>query len=175
MFKKSTLVAGLFLTCFSAFSQVLSGEQATALYKQAEKVRLDPQTNALQSFRFKPNMRIARAAFPSWLKETLKQPAHAEWRELTTFRDQLGFEHIRFQQYHHNIPVEGQIFIAQVKNGEVISCTGEFKSLPANTPQISLTRQTALQGALQIIGANAYMWQNPAEEQLLKQITNNSA
>ena len=78
MNKKSTLLAGLFFSCFSAFSQVLSGEQATALYKQAEKVRLDPETNMLQSFRFKPNMRIAKAAFPAWLKETLKQPAHSE-------------------------------------------------------------------------------------------------
>ena len=157
MFKKTTLVAGLVFSCFSAFSQVLSGDQATALYKQAEKVRLDPQTNTLQSLRFKPDMRISKAAFPAWLKETLKQPAHSEWREFTVFKDELGFEHYRYQQYHHNIPVEGQIFIAHVKNGEVISCNGEFKTLPANAPQVNLTQQAAFRGALQIVGANAYM------------------
>ena len=175
MYKKTTLLAGLLFTCFGAFSQVYSDAQATALYKQAERVRLDPQTNQLQSLRFKPAARISKAAFPKWLKETLSQPNHVEWRETSVFKDELGFEHIRYQQYHHHIPVEGQTFIAHVKNGEVVSCNGEYKTLPATAPKVNLDKQAAFHGALQIVGAKSYMWQNPAEEQLLKQITNNSA
>ncbi len=175
MHKKSTLLAGLFLTCFSAFSQVFSGDQATALYKQAEKVRMDPETNTLQSFRFKPAMRISKAAFPAWLKETLQQPTATEWREIAVTNDQLGFEHIRYQQFHHNMAVEGKVFIAHIQNGLVVSCNGEAKVLPAAAPQVSLNKQTAFHEALQLVGAKAYMWQSPAEEQMLKQMTNNSA
>src|SRR6478735_678267 len=175
MYKRSLLLAGLFLTCSGAFSQGFSGEQATVLNKQAERVRLDPQTQALQAVRFKPGMRVSKAAFPNWLRETLQQPATTEWRQLSVFNDELGMEHIRYQQYHYNFPVEGKIFIAHTKNGEVISCNGEYKNLPASAPTVNLTKQDAFHNALQLVGANAYMWQKPAEEQQLKQMTNNSA
>lgn len=174
MLKKSTLFAGLLFTCFGAFSQAASSDDTKAYYGQADKVLLDPQTNALQYLRFKPGAYPQQSAFPEWLRTTLKQP-NATWRELSTFDDQIGYKHIRYQQYHHNVPVTGMVFIAHVKNGQVISCNGEYRNLPATAPTVRLSAQEAYREALKIIGATAYMWQNPAEEQLLKITTNNSA
>jgi Zn-dependent metalloprotease len=173
MLKKSTLLAGLFFSCFGAFSQ--TNPLAEALNKQADKLLFEPGSNDLQFLKFKPGVHLQAKAFPAWLRENLKQPTGTEWRELTTFEDQLGQKHIRYQQYHHNKPVEGMVFIAHIKNGEVISCNGEYKTLSTTQPQASLSTQDAYHAALNVIGATAYMWQDPAEEQLLKNITGNSA
>jgi Zn-dependent metalloprotease len=174
MYKRSTLLAGLLFSCFQAFSQMLTGEEAAAVYPQADKVRLDEKTNALQYLRFLPGSAPAKTNFPKWLRETLRQPAATEWRQLEVFNDDLGYEHIRYQQYHHNLPVEGQIFIAHVKNGEVVSCNGESRQLPAAAPQAGLDARAAFHQALQLTGAKTYMWQDPQEEQLLKIMTNDS-
>ncbi|KAA9325017.1 M4 family metallopeptidase [Adhaeribacter soli] len=174
MIKRSTLLAGLLFSCFGAFSQSDVNGNAASFYKNAEKVVLDPQTQALQFLRFKPGAYLQPAAFPEWLRTNLKT-TDSEWREFSTFEDQAGFRLVRYQQYHHNVPVTGMVFIAHVKNGEVVSCNGEYKQMPATPLRTTLSAQDAYREALRIIGAKTYMWQNPAEEQLLKNITNNSA
>jgi Zn-dependent metalloprotease len=174
MKKRSTLLTGLLFTCFQAFSQVLTGEEAAAKFPKAEKVRLDPQTQALQFIRFRPGFSLSKNDFPKWLRETLRQPASAEWKAYETFKDELGFEHVRYQQYQFNIPVEGQTFIAHLKNGVIVSCNGESKQLSGSAPTVAFDGRTAFHKALQLVGAQSYMWQNPAQEQMLKVVTNNS-
>ncbi|HSI91069.1 MAG TPA: M4 family metallopeptidase, partial [Adhaeribacter sp.] len=168
MNKTSTLLAGLLFACFGAFGQGFP--QNSAAYKQADKVILDPQTNALQYLRFKSGVGLSQAAFPAWLRETLQQPNSTEWRQIAVFADDLGFEHIRYQQHHFGVPVEGIEFIAHIRNGEVVSCNGEYKLLPQIAPAAGMNKQAAFQQGLQLTGAKRYMWQDPAEEQLLKQI-----
>src|SRR5688572_16051566 len=157
MRKRSTLLTGLLFSCFQAFSQVLTGEEAAVKFPKAEKVRLDPETQALQFIRFQPGFSLSKSDFPNWLRDALRQPATTEWKAYETVKDELGFEHVRFQQYQFNIPVEAQTFIAHLKNGVVVSCNGESKQLPANSPAVALNSRDAFHKALQIVGAQSYM------------------
>ena len=89
--------------------------------------------------------------------------------------DNLGFQHYRYQQTYAGIPVEHAIYIMHVKGGMVISENGKWiKDFPADlkaSPAIAKT--TALQDALQFVGAKLYKWQVPGEEAFIKREQNN--
>jgi Zn-dependent metalloprotease len=89
--------------------------------------------------------------------------------------DQLGMEHLRYQQKINNIPVEGSVYIVHVSGGKVKSENGEWiASVPAGlatTPAVS--EAAALQAAVSAFGAKSYKWQLPAEEAFIKKESGN--
>lgn len=89
---------------------------------------------------------------------------------ITKEKDQIGYEHHRMQQVYNNIPVEHATYIAHVKNGKLISQNGDWvKDFPKSLPTAAtITEATALQKAMDFVGAKSYKWQDPAEEAFLK-------
>jgi Zn-dependent metalloprotease len=85
-------------------------------------------------------------------------------------QDNIGFTHYRFQQHFKGVPLDGVQFLLHEKNGKLTSANGNFYSgLDINiTPSIS--KQEAIQKAIQFVGAEKYLWDNPKEEQFLKTI-----
>ncbi len=76
---------------------------------------------------------------------------------------------IRYHQYYKGIKAEFGTYSLTVKNGIITFITGnyyDFSSNPATTPSISET--DAFSKALQFVGADRYMWQDPREEQRIK-------
>lgn len=94
-----------------------------------------------------------------------------------TDKDKLGFEHYRYQQTYNGIPVEHAVYIIHVNNNLVSSQNGKWiKDFPSGlqtTP--SLSKTSALNRAMNFVGAKEYKWQVPAEESFIKREQNNQS
>lgn len=90
--------------------------------------------------------------------------------EKNVARDVAGTEHYRYQQTLHGIAVENAIMMMHVANGKIKSQNGKWiKDFPANIPtNPSVNESSALNKALQYIGASKYKWELPSEEAFLK-------
>jgi len=93
---------------------------------------------------------------------------NASWKEVKHEKDELGVEHITYQQRINNVPVEFAFYRLHVKNGFILSGNGQWYSQfsDASTPSISSFQ--AIQAATQSIQASAYKWEIPEEEARLK-------
>ena len=114
---------------------------------------------------------VASDPLPVLRRELALMP-NDELRLLRTETDELGFTHVRYQQYYQGVKVEHGVYSAHSRNGQVETLSGELKrpARPAVQPALSAT--VARQRALAAVGATRYMWQNPAEEASLKQQQN---
>ncbi|MEK7263744.1 MAG: M4 family metallopeptidase [Bacteroidota bacterium] len=84
--------------------------------------------------------------------------------------DELGYTHLRFQQYCKGVIVEYQEFILHVKNGYVERANGSIaENLDLNTIP-SITTEEAINIAKREMGAKQYWWENPKYEYLWKKI-----
>jgi Zn-dependent metalloprotease len=90
-------------------------------------------------------------------------------------RDAGGTLHYRYQQTVNGIAIENADMLVHVSNGKINSQNGKWiKDFPAGLrSSASVTEATALNKALQNIGAQIYKWQIPAEEAFLKREQNN--
>lgn len=87
--------------------------------------------------------------------------------------DNLGITHTRYNQYYKNLKVEGRQFIIHSRNSKSYLANGNIcKNLNIN-PNATISSSLAITQALSYVNAVTYMWQDPMEEQALKQKTNN--
>lgn len=89
-------------------------------------------------------------------------------------KDNLGFEHFRYQQTYSGIPVELAVYVMHVSNGTVSSQNGKWvKDFPADLQTTaSLSKATALKYATAFIGAKTYKWELASEEAFIKREQN---
>ena len=82
---------------------------------------------------------------------------------IKTESDPNGFTHEKFQLFHQGIKVEYATYTLHSKNGKVASMSGEFYNLTDVNVSPSLSNQAAFNRAVNHIGANHYLWENPAD------------
>jgi bacillolysin len=90
-------------------------------------------------------------------------------------KDNLGFEHFRYQQNYSGIPVELAVYVMHVSNGVVSSQNGKWvKDFPADLQTTaSINKITALKYAMASVGAKVYKWELASEESFIKREQNN--
>ncbi len=88
--------------------------------------------------------------------------------------DGLGFKHLRYEQTYNGVKVDGAEFIIHSKNDNALTANGKLVTgLNINTnPSVSANQ--AIQNAKNFVNAEKYMWEDPKNEAILKQITGNS-
>lgn len=89
--------------------------------------------------------------------------------------DQLGFTHQKFAQYYQGIRVEHADYTVHAKGGTVEAISGDFERISSLNIKPTLSAAAALSHALGHVGAQKYMWQDPAEEAGLKRQEGNAA
>ena len=89
-------------------------------------------------------------------------------------QDNLGFEHLRYQQTYAGIPIEHATYVMHIANGLVKSQNGKWiKDFPAGLQTAAaLSKTAALKKATDAIGAKVYKWELPAEEAFIKREQN---
>jgi len=106
---------------------------------------------------------------PDIFKSVLKMQKDESFALKNSLVDKLGMEHYKYQEYYKGIKVEHGIYTAHVKNGQVISINGDYKKMPKKiATQPTISEAQALAKALQYVGAQEYMWENPANEEFAK-------
>jgi bacillolysin len=90
-------------------------------------------------------------------------------------KDNLGFEHFRYQQNYSGIPVELAVYVMHVSNGVVNSQNGKWvKDFPADLQTTAtINKITALKYATASVGAKVYKWELASEESFIKREQNN--
>lgn len=74
-------------------------------------------------------------------------------------RDQYGFAHFKYQQLYNQVPVENSVYSVHVRDGQIVSLSGEFKEVSNVALAADLNGNEALQSALDHVDATTYMWQ----------------
>ena len=88
-------------------------------------------------------------------------------------RDASGIIHQYFEQYYRNVRVEhGTMSVHSDMQGNIETIFGYFKPVGDVEINPALSETEALQYALEHIGAEAYKWQIPEEEQWIKEYFN---
>jgi bacillolysin len=90
--------------------------------------------------------------------------------------DAKGMQHYRYQQTINGIAIENAMMLVHVANGKINSQNGKWiKDFPAGLQSApAITKENALNKALQNIGAKKYKWELPEEEAFLKREQNNA-
>ena len=130
------------------------------------------ENGQIRSFQSKKEVPINDAkAATTYLKRVLQLPADYHFELIRKETDRIGMTHYRLRQWYKDLPLEHATYLVHVSNGNLHSANGNYYNQWAVTPLTTtlLDESTALQNALENVGANVYKWMLPAEERLLKQ------
>ncbi len=101
------------------------------------------------------------------LKRIYKSPQEMDFVIVKQFSDELGYTHYKLRQTYRNIPIEFSGIHVHAKNGTVKLINGDFFPVPTLNTRPSISATTALQRALQYVGAGKYLWENPDEARIM--------
>lgn len=152
--------------------RVLEGTEAWKEIRGAEVVRYKDFSSVPAFIKFREGYRIYFSEWQEWmLKRYFKGNSDITFELIGTESDARQM-HYRYRQTSEGYPIEFGVWIVHTENGQVVSMNGElFEDVPKFAPGIS--EASALQAALDHIGASVYKWEIPQEEQLLQSETNN--
>lgn len=92
-----------------------------------------------------------------------------------TINTLANFRHFKYQQYHKSIRVQNAIYTVHSKDDHLYAMSGNFLRINETfdaTPSIS--KNTALKSALDVISATRYKWQSLSNETWIKNQTQNA-
>ncbi len=165
--KRNDLFAMLLAFCFTApaFGADDGQERATVLH-QAE-MKFDRAGKAPTVIQFVQGHQPTVAAFFQEYKQYFQLSDDNQLQAFHSSHNELG-SHLHYLQLYKGIPIIGAEYILHERNGAVWHANGQLvHGLQMNvTP--ALGEHAALQAALRQIGAEAYMWQDQANEAFLQ-------
>ena len=91
-----------------------------------------------------------------------------EFVQVQELTDQLGQSHYRFNEFYKGVEVLNAQLILHEKNGVIHYANGQTVHQIMMDVSPSITEQSALQSALDNIGAEIYKWEIPSNETFLK-------
>ncbi|PHR70071.1 MAG: peptidase S8 [Lutibacter sp.] len=95
------------------------------------------------------------------IRENLKLSSDEKLVKTKTENDELGFTHIKYQQFFKGIKVEFGTYSVHAKNGSIKTMNGELYSTGKLNISPSLSKETAFQRAISHTGAEHYLWEYP--------------
>ena len=102
-------------------------------------------------------------------------PSGSVFAETARYRDGLGMEHVRYRQLHNGVVVDGGELILHQRDGRVLLANGRTYSGLTAGMETAISEAEALTIALQRIGAERYMWENPEQVAHLRMEQNDPA
>jgi len=106
---------------------------------------------------------------PDIFNQVLKMQEDESFELKKVEKDKLGMEHYKYQEYYKGIKVEHAIYTVHVKDGKAQAINGSYEPVSEKiSTRPVLTEQQALAKALAYVGAEEYMWENPANEEFAR-------
>src|SRR5690606_10243737 len=163
----SAMLVGV-LTFASVDAYVLTGNEASDLAPNANKVRMKNFTSVPNYIQFVQGKELPLEKLEVWLRRYYQTDDNYGLTLLSIEEDELGFKHYRYQQTINGIPVKLGMYIAHTKNGMIHSMNGELFDNINAVSNANIAESTALFKALNHIGADLYKWEIPEAEAHLK-------
>lgn len=157
-----------------SLGSMLTGEAASRLVPNSEAVIEGKFSSIPDYIRFKQGAYLAYGNFGEWISQHYQLPSGNGFKLLSTEKDKLGFVHYRLQQTVNGVPVEGTMYILHTKLGMIQSMNGQLLNTVSAPASASINESSALNFALQNIGATKYRWEISEAENALKENTGNS-
>ncbi len=101
------------------------------------------------------------------LQQTYQTSPDVDFVEIRRDEDQIGMQHVKFQEYYKGIPVTFAHFYVHAKANQIKSVNGDFFDVEGLNVTPALSKEAAFQAAVSAVGARKYMWQNPQEAALM--------
>jgi Zn-dependent metalloprotease len=82
-------------------------------------------------------------------------------RLMSDDKDEIGFNHLKWQQTINNIPVENAYLLQHVQNSRLVSQYGHWlqdTTIAANQKS-TLNHTDAIKKAINVVGAKLYQWE----------------
>lgn len=98
----------------------------------------------------------------SLLKEKLNLSPEINYTPTKQFTDVIGFTHTKYQQTYKGVKVAFGTYQIHSKDGQIKSFNGAFFPVKDLSPTPTLSKEAALNKALQHVAAKEYMWDNPS-------------
>ena len=96
------------------------------------------------------------------LKSYFKAGASTNFSAIQQSSDEMGFNHVKYQQYYKGVKVEHGNYILHTRNSQVETMNGDYKPIEEGFGiAASLNEAGALNAATGFIGASEYMWDTP--------------
>jgi Zn-dependent metalloprotease len=93
----------------------------------AKRVEVDSKSVAIKFIEIKENATISKQDGFNWFKENIvKYIPHSEFRFKKETKDDLGFEHVYYEQWINEYQVEHSIYKLHYKNKHLVSLNGEY-------------------------------------------------
>jgi len=134
-----------------------------------------PQNSLTLARHFSPQEQVSASAFYQTYRQVFGLSTDDELKPITISPDALGQTHHRLQQYYKGIALADRSFLVHEENGKVFLAHGEIVSGLDLEVSPALSEQQALRLALDHLGAQAYMWEDPANETFLQHEQNDLA
>ncbi len=172
--KKVCFLSLLWFTAMQSFAQgkfiakEVRGAEANAIWQGAEHIWLKQENTVPAFIQFHNGSEPDEEEFFFILKKTFHLPTSYNFSLISDESDQIGWQHKRFQLTMNSVPVSNSIFMLHLIDSKVKKFNGYlFKNISTNTTA-TVSETSALDFALENIGAQTYKWQLPEEENFLK-------
>ncbi|TNE58579.1 MAG: peptidase M4 family protein [Bacteroidetes bacterium] len=153
-------------------AKVYEGAEAARQVPKARYVRINSNTRFPARVTFQDDQPVRRQNFTSWFRTTFKASSDLDLRSLKSNQDDLGNTHYRYVQTYQGIPVDMTWLIVHTKGDQVYSFNGHMVDVNPLSTTAGISEEQALTIAKQIVGAARYKWEDPKEEEMLKERTN---
>lgn len=89
-------------------------------------------------------------------------------KDQTKEKDELGYVHQRYTQYYKGIKVEHSDVRTHYFDDKLVAVNGTYIDAPDIDVSVILSKEAAIQKAMEHIGANKYIWEDEKECEALK-------
>lgn len=162
--KKVFVLAVSAMLSIVATAEEFKGKAANDTISGTNWLRFKTHTSFPNFVRFQKNHQFPQAHATQWMGKFFEQNGFGVALSKSS-EDDLGFVHYRYHQTFKNIPIELTQYIVHTQNNQVVMMNGEFTDQAPNTTAASINEPTALQTALQFVGAETYKWELPNHEE----------
>jgi Zn-dependent metalloprotease len=146
----------------------LYGELAKQIIPEARYVLQGFNTELPAYIKFDEGKQIRSSEFVSWTKRQFNLSSEIDFQLQKSEQDDLGFIHERYIQTYKGIPIDRAEYIVQVKNGKIISISGEAQNIKSMPSVSAINERVALDKAMTFVDAKTYRWQNDYWESDIK-------
>jgi bacillolysin len=158
-----------FLLFYSmVYSQTYKDNEAQVILKGSQLLRINEYTQRINYALFNEKVISNKNEIVPYLLKALNLNPPYQLQLIKSEVDDIGFEHLRFQQTYNQIPILGGIVIAHLKENTLHSFNGEVFEVNNEALKKRKSADECLNKALEIIQAKTYKWQMPEEEEAIK-------
>ncbi len=134
---------------------------------------LESSLSSIPNFiEFSPNEKLNLSDLNAFLESYWGENSNFDLRLKDVFTDQFGAKHYKYVQTYLGYDIEFAELVAHTVEEKITSLSGKLMSETPSFESNLNSEETALNAALNFIGAETYKWEVPEEEVFIKRLEN---